>query len=108
MVKMYCNINDYNYNKNNEAVMALSCALHTIELLCDSVFEIKLNMKVVSLGYVDTITDYVSSSEEFFNSDKITEDFRNILSSKVEQGKILFENKKRDLNKHEFDNKIKA
>lgn len=96
IVKMYCNIDDYDYEISDSTFRTLVCAVHTVEFICDSVLKLGLDMKSVSQDYVDTIAEYVKSSEEFFNPDKITEDFRSTLSRMIEQDEISFENTKKD------------
>lgn len=96
IVKMYCNIDDYNYEISDSTFRTLVCVVHTVEFICDSVLTLGLDMKSVLKDYVDTIVEYIKSSENFFNPDKITEDFQNTLSCMIEQGEILFEYTKKD------------
>lgn len=94
IVKMYCNID--NYEISDSTFKTLACAVHMVELICDSILKLSLDMKSASQGYIDMIIEYIKSSENFFNPGKITEDFRNTLSCMIEQGKISFDNTKKD------------
>ena len=65
-------------------------SLHTIEVICDEVLKLGLDIGLNSKKYISEVLSYTEQSERFFDEDFIIEQFKKVLSDAVIQRETAF------------------
>ncbi|MDE6678225.1 MAG: DUF87 domain-containing protein, partial [Ruminococcus sp.] len=77
---------------------SLSSTLHMIETVCDKMLKTGIDIGSQSEKIIADISQYLNNSKLFYDENHITEQFRNVLSQMVEQGRIRFGDTESDEN----------
>lgn len=95
---MFFDSSEYLAKNGSDTTDALLSSLHTMEIICDKVLKIGIDIGSQSEKYVSAASGYIKESENFFDESCITEKFRDVLSNAIIQGRIRVMNNETDEN----------
>lgn len=95
---MFFDSSEYLAKNGSDTTDSLLSSLHTMEIICDKVLKIGIDIGSQSGKYVSAVSDYIKESENFFDESCIAEKFRDVLSNAIIQGRIRVMNNETDEN----------
>ncbi len=98
LLPMFFDSSGYMAENESDITGVLLSSLHTIEIICDKVLKINLDIGSQSKKYVSDVSGYIKESENFFDESCIAEKFRDALSNMIIQNKVKFVNNETDEN----------
>ena len=86
-LSMLFDVSEYHAQFEDDVLLK---SLHTIEIICDKVLKIGLDIGMYSEKYVLDISNYLEQSRHFFDAEYIIKQFKNVISNAIIHGEIAF------------------